>query len=186
MGWVFLISWIVVGWLLFSVNKNAKKQGLANRYSPVVILGGSFIAALIIMGIYGSFFEQPNASQPLTPPEIAAKQEVSSTANSQMKEKKAQVRDSFLGDLKKVVDKELKKQLGHTICVKSWKYDKSAFQIFFSPNNCKPGECSAALCVVRYTFESNKAIFPKEIIIDLGNGEVQSYPFKNIPTLITK
>jgi hypothetical protein len=84
------------------------------------------------------------------------------------------------------VDKELDKQLGHTSCIKSWKYDKAAFRIYFSPNNCKSGECSAALLTIRYIFESNKATFPKKIIIDLGNGEVQSYPFKNIPTLITK
>jgi hypothetical protein len=67
MGWVFLISWIVVGGLLFLGNKNAKQKGHVNRYSPVLILGGSFIVALIIMAIYGSFFEPPNVSQPSTP-----------------------------------------------------------------------------------------------------------------------
>ena len=97
MGWVFLISWIVVGLLLFSGNKNAKRQGHVNRYSPVVILGGSFIVALIIMAIYGSFFEPPKASSPSTPQKNAAKQEISTTANSQMQEK-AQLRDSYFGD----------------------------------------------------------------------------------------
>ena len=83
------------------------------------------------------------------------------------------------------IDKELKKQLGHTKCIKTWNHDRSAFRIFFSPYECKPQECSAALLTVRYIFESNKTKFPKEIIIDTGS-EVQSYPFTNIPTLITK
>ncbi len=83
------------------------------------------------------------------------------------------------------IDKELKKQLSHTKCIKSWNYDYSAFRIFFSPYDCKPQECSAALLTVRYIFESNKAKFPQKIIIDTGS-EVQSYPFVNIPTLVTK
>lgn len=83
------------------------------------------------------------------------------------------------------VDKELQKQLGHTPCIKSWNYNKSAFKILFSPNNCKPQECNASLLTIRYIFESNKAKFPKKIIINTGS-QVQTYPFENIPTLITK
>ncbi len=87
---------------------------------------------------------------------------------------------------RKAVDEELTKQLGHTACIRSWEYSRKGFKIYFFPYNCKPKEITAAILTVRYIFESNKANFPDIITADLGNGEVQSYPFSNIPTLITE
>ena len=70
-----------------------------------------------------------------------------------------------------------------TNCLKSWQYNKSAFNIYFDANQCKKGEATAALLTVRYIFESNNATFPKNIVIDFGDGTVESYPFSNIPSL---
>jgi len=56
----------------FLRNKKAIEQGKVDGYSGPIILGGSFIIALVVMGLYLSH-SQPKP--PPTPAEIAAKQE---------------------------------------------------------------------------------------------------------------
>lgn len=85
--------------------------------------------------------------------------------------------------IKKKVDKELKKQLGHHPFITAWEYDKQDFKIKFDNRYYQAGMVAATLMTTRLCFESNKAPFPQNIVI-FGVGEVQQYPFSNIPTLI--
>jgi hypothetical protein len=81
------------------------------------------------------------------------------------------------------VDDELNRNLSKSKCVKTWRYDKSAFRIYFNTKECKQKEPTAVLMAVRYIFESNKAKFPKRIEVDYGNGPIDSFPFAKIPSL---
>lgn len=82
------------------------------------------------------------------------------------------------------VDEDLKKNLGHTDCIHSWTYNKSAFKIYLNSERCKKNEAPAALLTIRYIFEANNKNFPKRIdIFDNRGNKIDSYPFERIPSL---
>ena len=83
------------------------------------------------------------------------------------------------------VDNDLSRNLSKSMCIHSWKYDKSAFKLYLNPALCKKNETTAILLTIRYIFESNGSEFPKRIEIYTNYGkQLGSYPFENIPSLV--
>ncbi len=82
------------------------------------------------------------------------------------------------------LDDDLNRNLTNkTKCLKSWHRDKQAFKLYFDGSQCKQGEATTVLLTVRAIYESDNARFPKKVVIDYGDGRVESYPFSNIPSL---
>lgn len=82
------------------------------------------------------------------------------------------------------VDEDLKNNLGNHDFIHSWKYNKSAFKLYFNYESCKEGQAAATLLTIRNIFEANNKNFPKRIEIYNKRGDkMLSYPFENIPSI---
>ncbi len=71
-------------------------------------------------------------------------------------------------------------------CLREWKRSESEFKLYFDAKYCKKGEGTAVLLIVRTLYELNHVKFPQKIIIYFGDGRIQSYPFSDIPSLLSK